>query len=98
MKENAKNKMSECLINENSNNCSLPELRHIYEKFIKEVQYNIDNNYRFTNLYKYLAESRYYFEEISDGFYQNIHKQQELFPLNKHSSKKKTFTSGVICE
>lgn len=98
MKELIKEKISQCLINENCKHNSLQELRHLYKKLKNEVEINIYNSTSFNETYKYLQESLFYFNEIFKGYYYNPHIQLEINFFENNNSKKKKFIQNVIKE
>ncbi len=88
MRESAKNKLSQCLINENCKKNLQKELKSTYEKFKREVEYNIEGGNSFSDKYKYLKETELFFKEIIDGYFKTSHIQLELNFFEKENTKK----------
>ena len=87
MKKTAKNRISEILINKNLKHVSITTFDTAYKNFEKEVQAYIKGKHTFNESYTYLMETRFYFMEIKNGYYQQL----ELFSLGIDSIKKKNF-------
>ena len=87
MKNVEKRRISNYLININSNSISKRELQITYEKYRTEIQNNINNSDNFDIVYRYLLESHFYFKEIENGYYSPM--QLELFPMENNLKKKR---------
>ena len=98
MKKKAQKTLSDYLIKGDLRNFSVQNLKESYNQFKTEVEINIDKAYNYNDLFKYLMELRFYFEEIKKGYYQNIQTQLELFSDESFIIKKKHFIPIAISE
>lgn len=87
MKNAEKRKISNYLINSNASFITVRELQKTYERYKTEIQTNIDNSDSYEDMYRYLKESHFYFQEIKYGYYSPM--QLELFPIKGNKEKKR---------